>query len=87
MTTIKRFIVLVLLGAAFLGGYYLGRKPGSPDIFRYADDVYRQAGQAGRKLTAARGDGRAEDTPVAAKKFAVRLGGRTVEIGGPTRDR
>ena len=29
----KKFIVIVLMTGTFLGGYYLGRLPGSPDMF------------------------------------------------------
>jgi len=29
---VRRFFRFILLGAVFLGGYHLGRKPGSPDV-------------------------------------------------------
>ena len=50
MTTIKRLILLVLLAATFLGGYYLGHRPGSPDIFAHAQDAYGEAGEVGGQL-------------------------------------
>jgi len=58
----KKLILLVLVASAFLGGYYLGRLPGSPDVFGWSKRTYRQvtawAGQAaavkqpGRQVTA-----------------------------------
>jgi len=50
MTAVRRLILLLLLAAAFLGGYYLGGRPGSPDIFRHAEDAYRQVAQAAEQL-------------------------------------
>ena len=38
-----RLILLILLSAAFLGGYYLGQQPNSPDIFGAAAKVYAKA--------------------------------------------
>ena len=37
----KRFIAIMMLTAGFLGGYYLGHLPGSPDIFGWFADKYR----------------------------------------------
>ena len=46
----KRLIILILLGAAFLGGYYVARLPGSPDIFSLAENTFQQVGQTGEML-------------------------------------
>jgi predicted esterase YcpF (UPF0227 family) len=35
MDFVKRLLALILLTGAFLGGYYLGRLPESPDIFAW----------------------------------------------------
>jgi hypothetical protein len=43
-------ILLILLCAAFLGGYYVARLPGSPDIFGKAQQAYNSASDAGRQL-------------------------------------
>ena len=48
----KKFIALILLAGAFLGGYYVGRLPSAPDIFSWADKTYEQAQQAGGKFAA-----------------------------------
>jgi len=37
-----RLIRFILISAAFLGGYYLGHRPGSPDIFGIAGDLWQQ---------------------------------------------
>ena len=50
MGTFKRFIVLILLLAAFLGGYYIGRHPGSPDIFAIAARAYDRVGERAESL-------------------------------------
>ena len=55
----KTLILLALLAAAFLAGYYFGQQPDSPDVFGWAQttwqrltDAGRQAGQAVGILTA-----------------------------------
>jgi len=39
----KRLLGVVLLAAAFLGGYHLGRMPGSPDVIGTAREVFQEA--------------------------------------------
>ncbi|MDY6914319.1 MAG: hypothetical protein SVT52_07685 [Planctomycetota bacterium] len=46
----RRLILLILLVAAFLGGYHLGRRPNSPDIFARANSLSDKAQQAGQRL-------------------------------------
>jgi len=48
----RRLLRFILMIAVFLGGYYLGRLPGSPDIFGYAGGVYRRAVRASQKVSA-----------------------------------
>ncbi len=48
----RMLFTLIFLGGAFLGGYYLGHQPGSPDIFAWAQDTYNHATNAGNKLSA-----------------------------------
>lgn len=48
----KRLFIMMLLSGAFLGGYYFGHQPDSPDIFAWAQDTYGQANDAGNKLSA-----------------------------------
>ena len=38
----KKFIVIALMTATFLGGYYLGRLPSSPDIFGWMSCKYQE---------------------------------------------
>lgn len=39
----RKLILLILLAASFLGGYYLGRRPGSPDVIRWCRQACRQS--------------------------------------------
>jgi hypothetical protein len=41
---------LILIGSAFVGGYYLGRQPGSPDIIAWGRQTCRQAVSISRKM-------------------------------------
>lgn len=50
-----RLFATIVLAAAFLGGYYLGRKPQSPDIFAWAQRTYRRAAEVGGRLSASEG--------------------------------
>jgi len=47
----RKLILLVMLTGAFLGGYYLGRKPDSPDIFSVAKQHYDKAVEVSRKIS------------------------------------
>ena len=38
---LKRYFIMMVLAGAFLGGYYLGRLPGSPDIFGNIVQTYK----------------------------------------------
>ena len=42
----RRLFTLLVLGSVFVGGYYVGRLPGSPDIFAWAQRAYQQASEA-----------------------------------------
>ncbi len=53
----KKLFVLMVLAATFLGGYYLGREPGSPDIFAAVRDGYEKAAQLGEIFGAADDEG------------------------------
>ena len=44
----RRLLITVLIVGAFLGGYHLGRQPGSPDIFGWARRNYPEAAEAFR---------------------------------------
>ena len=48
----RRLILLILLVAAFGGGYHLGRQPNSPDIFARANGLSGKVQQAGQRLAA-----------------------------------
>ncbi|MCD6304158.1 MAG: hypothetical protein J7M21_04265 [Planctomycetes bacterium] len=49
----RRIVTFILMAAVFLGGYYLGRRPGSPDILAHAYRGYVWARSAARQLAAA----------------------------------
>ena len=48
----RRLFRTILLVAVFLGGYYLGRKPNSPDIFAWSVDTYHRVDKATKDITA-----------------------------------
>ena len=50
-TMIKRLFLLSMLGGTFLGGYYLGHQPDSPDIFAMAQKGYEKVAGAGDMLS------------------------------------
>ena len=52
----KKVILLALLLGAFLGGYYLGQQPNSPDVFGWADTVYHRVVDAGEQVVLAVGE-------------------------------
>lgn len=46
----KQLFMVIILGGVFLSGYYLGRLPGSPDVFAIAQDGYDQAAELGKTV-------------------------------------
>ncbi len=50
MFMIRRLLTTAMLLGTFLGGYYLGRMPGSPDIFDWARNRCGQLSQASQLL-------------------------------------
>ena len=63
----KRVLTLLLLAGAFLGGYYLGRLPNSPDIFAWARSTFDQATEMGREAEeylSTKAEAREEDASV-----------------------
>ncbi len=51
-----RLITIILVTAAFVGGYYAGRLPGAPDIFEVGKDVYVSVDSLGKEFTGAGND-------------------------------
>jgi len=47
----KRLLGAVFLVAAFLGGYHLGRMPGSPDVIGTAREVASEVARAVAEVT------------------------------------
>lgn len=47
----RRLLRIIFLLAAFLGGYYVGRLPDSPDIFGRAADVYHRADKTATRIS------------------------------------
>lgn len=47
---VRRLLVTVLIVATFLGGYYLGQRPGSPDVFGWAQRNYPAVEDAFRRV-------------------------------------
>lgn len=78
----KRLLLLILLSGAFLGGYYLGRQPNSPDIFAWAQKTYHQAADVGHQLSAALNDDPGSTLQaVAAEEIEVTADGKRYVIG------
>ncbi len=50
---IRKTVILGLLCAVFLGGYYLGRQPGSPDILAHIESGARATWAFGASAAAA----------------------------------
>ena len=48
----RRFLVTILVVGAFLGGYQLGRQPGSPDVIGWAQETDPAVAEAGRSVAA-----------------------------------
>jgi len=48
----RRFLRSVLLLGVFLGGYYLGHLPDSPDIFGWAVSVYQRVHRVAGEICA-----------------------------------
>jgi hypothetical protein len=48
----KKLIVLILLAAAFFGGYHVGRLPGAPDLTAAAQKICGQIRAASKNLPA-----------------------------------
>ena len=78
----KKLFILMLLSGAFLGGYYLGYQPDSPDIFAWAKDTYNQANDAGSKLSAIMNDepGNMLETVEGGKDVAVEVDGKVYYV-------
>ncbi len=66
----RRIIRLILLLSVFLGGYYLGRRPGSPDIFAWAQGVYLRVTDTSSDIAARAKD---EDTSLPEAVFSSLL--------------
>ncbi len=66
-----RLLRLIVLTAVFLGGYYLGRLPNSPDIFAWSAGVYHRVDKATKDITE---KSKAEKTNVAEAALSYFLG-------------
>lgn len=47
-----KLILLILLAASFLGGYYLGRKPGSPDVIGWCRQTCQRSADTATHVAA-----------------------------------
>ncbi|MFP4055228.1 MAG: hypothetical protein ACLFV7_15330 [Phycisphaerae bacterium] len=59
----KRLLALILLTGAFLGGYYLGRLPDSPDIFAWGRNAALRSAEIAHKVIATLEDWNGESAP------------------------
>ncbi len=50
--TMRRLVRIILALAIFLGGYYLGRLPNSPDIFGWSAGMYNRVSNAASDISA-----------------------------------
>lgn len=79
----KTSIVCILIAAAFLGGYYLGRHPGSPDILAWAQQTCQQVTQQSQHTPATIEDKAAETVKAAIPdKVIINIGGKSYVLGG-----
>ena len=80
-----RTIFLLLLVAAFLGGYYVGRLPGAPDIINWAEQASKQVSQAADKAadTIAKAPTPLVTEPKRTAGALVEVAGTLYRIGGP----
>lgn len=46
----RRLLRIIALMAVFLGGYYVGHLPNSPDIFAWSVGVYRRVDKATKDI-------------------------------------
>lgn len=82
----KLAILVILLTAMFLGGYYVGRLPGAPDVFGMAQNAYAQSEQAREFIdTLVRSQPTASATPLQAQPVVVEVGGKQYRIGEQSR--
>jgi len=81
----KRLLISMLLAGAFLGGYYLGHEPDSPDIFGWAKKTYARLSDRQDETT-----GRAQAPAALAwqdktpDQIVVEVGGELYRIGSKT---
>ncbi len=47
----RRLLIFAFVSSSFLGGYYLGRLPESPDIFSWAQKAYSQVAGVGEAIS------------------------------------
>lgn len=79
----KTLITLILLAAAFLGGYHLGHQPNSPDVIAWAQQTYKQATAAGQQLVAvANKEPSNVAEKVAPQDMRIEVGGKTYIVSG-----
>jgi len=79
---VKKLIVTLMLAVAFLAGYYLGQRPGSPDIFSWGTQKVTEITDVGQKV----GSAVAQGTNTTARTtmpqtMAVQIGNKTYVIG------
>jgi hypothetical protein len=49
--SMRRFLKMILLLAVFLGGYYVGQLPDSPDIFGGAANAYHRVDKTATRIS------------------------------------
>ena len=83
----KRLIIMLVVAGAFLGGYYVGHQPGSPNIFLWVQQTYGQIAEAGSGLGAVvkKEAGKASEG-VKAAKHTVCINGRTCVVGADNQE-
>jgi len=78
----NRLIGLLLAVGAFLGGYHLGRMPGSPDVYAWVRSVCRHApGVAKTSSVAQAPKAQAIDAKARPQPVTIQVGGKTYVIG------
>ena len=78
----KRMFILILIMGGFLGGYYLGHKPGSPDIFSWPQKCGPAMQTARQIYSLATGEPNNVLEQVAPDKLAIKLDGKDFVFPG-----
>lgn len=79
-----RFVILLLILGGFLGGYYVGHRPGSPDIFAWPQKAGQACNTARQLYAVATGEPNNILDRAVPDKIAIKLDGKDFVFPGRT---